>query len=271
MNNLTKYLTSYLTTFIFFVITACYQDKKITEINDFQCPTKPEIALEKKDVKPISLSSQPITQSGILNHNRSLGYSFDAQSGQRLSYKTNQKICIWIFTPENHLLSSDDLPTTGKYIIQILTLKGSTTFDLTVSLDGVAAKHISSFSTAKSSSSVNYQDGRLSPEKVIAAYYNNANNTRYLEAWNMLSPALQANKSFSKNGYRSFAKWWSKVGNVEIKKTYLVKSNNNLAIVNVSNIYHVKNSSYVPIHNVKFYIRWNDTNHKWDIIRIDKL
>ena len=63
-----------------------------------------------------------------------MGYTFQGQAGERLNYQTNQNICVWVYTPERQLLSDPILPTTGRYTIQVSALKGSTTFELKMSL-----------------------------------------------------------------------------------------------------------------------------------------
>lgn len=104
------------------------------------CPEKPSSTLDPKDVKSISLTDSGITkESGQLNTGKSLGYTFEAQSGQKLSYQTKDDICIWIFTQDLTLLNSTDLPKSGKYTIQVAAPKGSTTFNLEMSLGTVQA------------------------------------------------------------------------------------------------------------------------------------
>lgn len=99
------------------------------------CPEKPSSTLDSKDVKAISIATSGTTkESGQLNGGKSLGYTFEAQSGQKLSYQTKDDICIWIFTQDLTLLSNTDLPKSGKYTIQVAAPKGSTTFNLEMSL-----------------------------------------------------------------------------------------------------------------------------------------
>jgi ARC6-like, IMS domain len=99
------------------------------------CPEKPASTLDSKDVKAISLNTSETTkESGQLNGGKSLGYTFEAQSGQKLSYQTKDDICIWIFTQDLTLLSNTDLPKSGKYTIQVAAPKGSTSFNLEMSL-----------------------------------------------------------------------------------------------------------------------------------------
>jgi hypothetical protein len=104
------------------------------------CPEQPSVSLEPKDVKPITLTTSGTTQeSGQVKSGKSLGYTFEAQAGQKLSYQTKDDICIWIFTQDLTLLEGVDLPKDGKYTVQVAALKGATTFNLAMSLGGLQA------------------------------------------------------------------------------------------------------------------------------------
>jgi len=100
------------------------------------CPEKPpaSIALTGNDVQEISLNDQTLTKSGQASATKSIGYKFPAQSGQKLSYTTDSSICIWVYSPDNELISGGNLPKTGNYTIQVSAPKGLTTFDLKMSL-----------------------------------------------------------------------------------------------------------------------------------------
>jgi hypothetical protein len=111
-----------------------------------KCPEKPVSTLESKDVKAISLNtSKTTTQSSAnLDQGKSLGYTFEAQSGQKLSYKPTNDVCIWIFTQDLTLVNYTDfpkseeyaaaLPKSGKYTIQIAAQKAVANFNLEMSL-----------------------------------------------------------------------------------------------------------------------------------------
>ena len=100
-----------------------------------ECPEQPEVVLEDKNVQAIALNNEKATLSGIAKKNQSLGYTFEAKSGQKFNYQTDEDICLWIYTPENQLLSSKNLSVDGNYIIQVSAPKGSKTFDLEISLE----------------------------------------------------------------------------------------------------------------------------------------
>ncbi|MEG3955911.1 hypothetical protein [Microcoleus sp. herbarium2] len=99
------------------------------------CLEKPELSLDSQNVKLVVLGEQMLTESGIASKSKSIGYTFEAKANQKLTYKTDQNVCIWVFTPDNQLLNTGVLPTTGKYTIQVSAPQGSTTVDLSMGLD----------------------------------------------------------------------------------------------------------------------------------------
>lgn len=132
-----KKLVLYLTLLI---IGGCQALPKVSEQTiqaSTGCPEKPKAALTKAE--DIQLNSQTVSKSGQASANNSVGYTFEAQAGQKLSYRTTDDICIWLYTPDNKLLSSGEIPQTGKYILQVSAPKGSTTFNLEMSLGTLQA------------------------------------------------------------------------------------------------------------------------------------
>lgn len=107
------------------------------------CPEKPQLSLKSEKVKSISLNEKTIVESGIASQSQSIGYSFEAREGQRFSYQTDENLCIWIYTPDNQVLTSGVLPITGKYTVQVSALRGSTTFQLEMKLATAEAPVIS--------------------------------------------------------------------------------------------------------------------------------
>ncbi|TAG98123.1 MAG: hypothetical protein EAZ18_01435 [Oscillatoriales cyanobacterium] len=99
------------------------------------CLDKPELSLDSQNVKLVVLGEQMLTESGIASQSKSIGYTFEAKANQKLTYKTDKNVCIWVFTPDNQLLNTGVLPTTGKYTIQVSAPQGSTTVDLSMGLD----------------------------------------------------------------------------------------------------------------------------------------
>lgn len=101
------------------------------------CPDKPEVTLREQDVTEINLNQETLTQSGRATASQSIGYKFYAESGQRLSYATDADICIWVYTPDNQIIHTKELPTDGKYIIQVSAPQGLRTFDLQMALSSL--------------------------------------------------------------------------------------------------------------------------------------
>ncbi|AFY83812.1 hypothetical protein [Oscillatoria acuminata] len=110
---------------------------------DQSCPTNPPL-LEANQVKSISLSSTPVQESGQIRANQSLGYSFEAEANRQLFFNTQDNLCIWIYAPDNQIVTNTTLPKTGKYTMQISTPQGFTTFEIQLSLDAIAVEPPSS-------------------------------------------------------------------------------------------------------------------------------
>ncbi|MDJ0742164.1 MAG: ARC6/PARC6 family protein [Xenococcaceae cyanobacterium MO_167.B27] len=104
---------------------------------DTECSEEPKLRLEPKNVEEISLNNKTITKSNKVSSNKSIGYTFQAEAGQKLNYQTDKDICIWVYAPNNELVNGTKIPETGNYTIQIAVLKGSTTFDLEMSLESI--------------------------------------------------------------------------------------------------------------------------------------
>jgi hypothetical protein len=97
------------------------------------CPEKPTLNLDQQTVEEIDLD-QSLVKSGRVTTTKSLGYRFDAESGQTLNYSTNDDVCIVIYTPDNQIIESGELTTSGKYVLQVSAPQGTRTFNLSMSL-----------------------------------------------------------------------------------------------------------------------------------------
>lgn len=98
-----------------------------------ECPSTPP-SLDVNNVKPIVLSYQTDRESGRVKSGQSQGYTFEAKSGQKLNYKTSGNICVWVYAPDNQLITSEELPSTGRYTLQVAAMRGATTFELEMEL-----------------------------------------------------------------------------------------------------------------------------------------
>ena len=117
------------------------------------CPEKPTVALSEKDVEEILINEQTLTKSGQASATKSTGYKFEAKSGEKLSFSTDSNICIWVYSPDNEIIGGGNLSKNGKYILQVLAPKGSTTFDLKMSLGILQASSKSTASLSSNASS----------------------------------------------------------------------------------------------------------------------
>ncbi|ABA25067.1 hypothetical protein Ava_A0009 (plasmid) [Trichormus variabilis ATCC 29413] len=249
--------------------------------NPSKCPDKSDAVLDAKKVKTINLSTQKITESGIVNQDKSVGYVFEAQAGQKLVYNTIQKVCISVYTPDNQLLNSGVLPITGKYTVQIAIPQGSTTFDLAMNLETQSTPSVPSPtvtpttvnpplvttppSVSPSPTPTNTFISRPLPTKLIEDYFAEINNDQYRNAWNILPVELQEDKKLHPNGYDSFLEWYKgKVDFINIHNISLVESNQNSATVKMKSTYDMKSGKKAPV-NLKFYMIWNKSKQKWDI------
>lgn len=227
--------------------------------NSNNCPEQPQTRLDTKEVKLIELKNQIITESGIASKNKSIGYTFNAQQGQKLNYKTKADICFWVYTPDNELLNSGVLPKTGTYTIQISAPKGSTTFELSMNLDSESADTNISNNT-KQFTSRNTE--RPSAAEMISNHYITLNNRQYRETWNNLSPNFQK-LSGSSNAYGDYAEWWNSVERIEIGEVRTVRQNANQAIVDAELNYIMKTGRNVNDQKNRIYLIWDNTSGKW--------
>ena len=131
-------LEKVLACFILLVLVGCKAPVKSSNTvaisTSNNCPDKPTGLLNSDRVKLIDLDSQTLKESAIVSPGKDQGYAFTAKAGQTINYRTAQNICTWIFTPNNEVINSTNLPVDGRYTMQVATLTGSTTFELEMSL-----------------------------------------------------------------------------------------------------------------------------------------
>lgn len=96
------------------------------------CPEKPSVELDSSNVQKITLASEAIAISGRVSTHKHEGYSFAATSGQQLQYETEDDLCLWIYTPDNQLVDTTELPVTGNYILQVAAPRGEKSFELAI-------------------------------------------------------------------------------------------------------------------------------------------
>lgn len=161
-----KYRSLYLFLLIFIGGNACSPknsvDIETVKTPDDECPQEPTVALAPSNVKSISFGEGAISESGRVSSNKHIGYTFTAESGQRLQYQTKDNLCLWLYSPDSQLITTTELPATGQYTLQIAAPKGSQSFDLTI---GLKTKQVAQVNKSLASSKVSsHSRFRFDPE-----------------------------------------------------------------------------------------------------------
>jgi hypothetical protein len=245
-----------------YFLTACSQNQPVNQVITSQCPSQPTAVLEINNVKPISLSSQTINETGMVTNNKSLGYTFTAKSGDKLVYKTNQDICIWIYTPDNHLITNPILPLDGKYTVQLAAIKGSTTFDLGLELENDADKSLSSVEPTplETSQTPLENSPRKDAADFIRNHYLSLNNREYSQTRNQLSDEFKNKYSGT---YAEYQQWWDSVKEIKIGDVKIVNDNGNNVTLDVELWYYMNNGKTVQDSRNRIYLIWNQNDNTW--------
>lgn len=155
------------------------------------CSEKPNSNNALSKPEEIQLDSQLITKSGQASADKSVGYTFTAQAGQKLSYRTKDDICIWIYAPDTQLLSSGELPYSGKYVLQVSAPRGSTTFNLEMSLGTLEASQpsVPSPSSAETSDTPSTTPA-ISPSATEASDLSQDEALQLVQNWYQAKPQI---------------------------------------------------------------------------------
>ena len=153
------------------------------------CPEKSKPALNNPE--EIQLDSQSQIKSGQASADKSVGYTFTAQAGQKLSYRTKDDICVWIYAPDTQLLNSGELPQTGKYTLQVSAPRGSTTFNLEMSLGTLEASQpsVPSPSSAETSDTPSTTPA-ISPSATEASDLSQDEALQIVQNWYQAKPQI---------------------------------------------------------------------------------
>ncbi|MFM6474303.1 MAG: hypothetical protein ACKPGH_12535, partial [Dolichospermum sp.] len=245
------------------------------------CLDKPmDGSLESKYVKPIQLSSQTLTETGQAKAGKYLGYTFVAKSGEKFNYQTQDTICVWVYAPDNQLITNKDLSQTGTYIVQVSAPTGSTTFSLNMSLENSkqlsavsssSTKPTSSLSNTNNSytSSASDRDYGETPQTTIENYYNNLNKSDYQNAWNTLTARLKTDQEAHPDGYNSYLEWWQQVKYIDTQ-ILGAKNNGDTATVTIRCKYDLASGRRIS-SKIKYYLRWSDDSKTWKINRVEPI
>ena len=129
-----------------------------------ECPSTP--SGEITNPEKIDLEGQTVNISDRIKAGQDIGYTFLGKENQKLNYSASEHLCIWVFTQENKLVDGVELPQDGTYFIHTATPKGTTTFELELSLDTPLASSPSSRSSSPSSTSSSASSG-LTQEQAV--------------------------------------------------------------------------------------------------------
>lgn len=252
---------------IYLSMFGCSSPNKISE-KEALCQEKPTRSLENRNVQTISLSEQATKVEGAVTQDKQLGYTFEGRAGQTVKYQTDDEVCTWIFSPDNELLSTRQLPHDGKYILQVSTPKGSRTFSLNVSLTTNQSQAQKSDSTPPQSTASNTNLAAIEkrpeqedPEKFIQEHYFALNQRNYRFTWTDLAPEFKQKVG----GFSSYTEWWDTVEEVQLSSTRLVSRNGDRAIVDANLQYKMKDGNTVRDDRGRIYLQWNAEEKHWDI------
>jgi hypothetical protein len=229
------------------------------------CPDKPDQPLTSQNVQPISLSEQATEVEGFVSQSKQLGYAFNAKSGQSVNYQTDDEICTWIYTPDNQLLETGQLPKDGKYILQVSAPKGSKTFHLKLSLGStqpLAQSTKESGQPTNTSTDGTKQAEERDPEKFVRQHYEGLNQRNYELTWTDLSTDFKA----IAGGYSAYTEWWEQVANIQLISTRVVSQESNSAVIDANLQYHMKSGNTVHDNKGRIYLEWNSEEKHWDIV-----
>ncbi len=135
---------------------------EISVEDSLQCPDSPSGTLENPEV--IDISDQRLQKNGVVTPGNDIGFTFVGQEGQRINYSYNDQLCVWIYTPDNTLLEGVELPRNGTYTIQVASLRGTTTFDIEMSLSNPVVSTPSPANQPETSSTATASRPRRTPQ-----------------------------------------------------------------------------------------------------------
>jgi hypothetical protein len=231
------------------------------------CPDKPKNSLEEKSVKPVSFNNGSIRESGQINSGKQVGFSFDAKKGQKIKYASNE-VCVWIYAPNSNLITGDTLPIDGKYIVQVATVKGATSFALNLELrnanfitDDITTS--ASPSNPSSSSTASQDDventGRPAPDAAIIDHYRLIQSKQLDASWTDLSASFQG--ANIEKGLREYKEWWNSVEEIQIGGVEILDRQSNTAVAKIDLSYRIRGGRIMHDSKKYIYLLWG--NDKW--------
>jgi hypothetical protein len=234
------------------------------------CNNQPGQPLSPQNVKSIALGDKDELISGMVSKDNQLGYSFEAKSGQTLQYKTDDEICVWIYSPDNKSLGDLKIAQDGKYVIQVSAPKGFTSFNLKMSLKVIQAEASIPKETQpkiepkipdeKASSAPTVIEHR-DPEEFVRQYYAKLNDRNYKYAWTDLSLGFHAKIG----GFSEYTQFWDEVDRIQVNSVKSVSQGGDRATVDVDIQYKMKSGETRQDEKPRIYLEWNSEEKHWDI------
>jgi hypothetical protein len=88
------------------------------------CPEGPTRSLSNTET--LNLQDQNLQRRLEFSEGEDIGFTFTGTAGHELDSRyPDNEVCVWIYTPDNRILSSSTLPRTGQYTIQVASRYGS--------------------------------------------------------------------------------------------------------------------------------------------------
>ena len=116
---------------LFFGLCSCQSP---SDISQEKCPNIPSGSLTNPEA--INIDGKTFQKTGTISSDNDMGFVFQGKQGQKLSYSSNDndKLCVWVYTPDNKIFSGVELPVNGTYAIHLASLEKTTTFEIEMKL-----------------------------------------------------------------------------------------------------------------------------------------
>ena len=135
---------------LFLGLCSCQSLSNISQINNTtvtpnskkKCPNIPSGSLANPE--GINIDGQTVQKTGKISSDNDMGFLFQGKQGQKLSYSSNDndKLCVWVYTPDNKIFSGVELPVNGTYIVHLASLEKATTFKIEMQLSASQQKAV---------------------------------------------------------------------------------------------------------------------------------
>jgi hypothetical protein len=128
------------------------------------CAETPTGTLSNANVSRIDVRSGSASVSGMASVGQLVGYRFQGEKNQKFSHTPQDNdLCIWVYTPDNQILKTLELPTTGPYVVQISTKQREKAFNMQL--------YVSEFSIADFPKSICGDPSPTDPSKYPVSFY----------------------------------------------------------------------------------------------------